>query len=90
MYRAIRPHVLQRSVTCERGGGGNCRGVRSIGPEHDGQLSGEPVRSFAIRFRACAGLYVAGRGLRIRPSPQQLDSPEQRRRFAEISNSLSL
>ena len=40
-------------------------GVRSIAPEQDGQLNGVPVRSFAIRFNACAGLYVAGRGLRI-------------------------
>ena len=43
-------------------------GVRSMDPEHDGQLSGVPVRSFAIRFNACAGLYVAGRGLRIQSS----------------------
>ena len=34
-------------------------------PEQDGQLSGEPVRSLAIKCSACAGLYVAGRGLRI-------------------------
>jgi hypothetical protein len=39
-------------------------GVRSMEPEHDGQLSGVPERSLAIRFSACAGLYVAGRGLR--------------------------
>lgn len=37
-------------------------GERSIGPEQEGQLSGDPVRSLAIRWRACAGLYVAGRG----------------------------
>ena len=37
-------------------------------PEHDGQESGEPVLSLAIRFSACAGLYVTGRGLRICPS----------------------
>jgi len=37
-----------------------------MGPEHDGQLNGAPVRSCEIRLRACAGLYVAGRGLRIR------------------------
>jgi hypothetical protein len=43
-------------------------GVRSMEPEHDGQLSGVPVRSLAIRFSACAGLYVAGRGLRIQSS----------------------
>jgi hypothetical protein len=36
-----------------------------MGPEQDGQLSGVPVLSLAIRFSACAGLYVAGRGLRI-------------------------
>lgn len=40
-------------------------GSRSIMPEHDGQESGDPFRSFAMRFRACAGLYEAGRGLRI-------------------------
>jgi hypothetical protein len=37
-------------------------------PEHDGQLSGEPVRSLAIKCSACAGLYVAGRGLRMTSS----------------------
>ena len=36
-------------------------------PEQDGQLSGEPVRSLAIKCSACAGLYVAGRGLRMTP-----------------------
>ena len=40
-------------------------GVRSIWPEQDVQLSGEPVRSLAIRWSACAGLNVAGLGLRI-------------------------
>ena len=32
-------------MTCARGGGGVCSGVRSMDPEHDGQLSGEPFRS---------------------------------------------
>jgi hypothetical protein len=36
-----------------------------MGPEQEGQLREVPVRSFAIRFSACAGLYVAGRGLRM-------------------------
>lgn len=67
MYRAKRPHPLQVSVTCERGGGGTCVGLRSIGPEQDGQLSGAPFRSLAMRCRACAGLYVFGRGLRMSP-----------------------
>jgi hypothetical protein len=40
-------------------------GLRSILPEHDGQLSGEPFRSLTMRCNACAGLYVAGRGLRM-------------------------
>jgi hypothetical protein len=83
MYRATRPHVRHLSVTWDRGGGGNCPGLRSIGPEHDGQLSGEPVRSFAIRFNACAGLYVAGRGLRITPSSTANSTGRRRRRFAE-------
>lgn len=43
-------------------------GERSMIPEQDGQLSGEPVRSFAIRCSAWAGLYVAGRGLRMTSS----------------------
>jgi len=45
MYRANRPQLRQRSVTCDRGGGGECVGSRSIGPEHDGQLRGRPLRS---------------------------------------------
>ena len=49
MYRATRPHARHCSVTCERGGGGKSSGVRSICPEHDGQLSGEPFRSLAIK-----------------------------------------
>ena len=65
MYRAVRPQPQQRSVTWDRGGGGTLFGVRSIGPEQEGQLSDVPVRSLAIRFSACAGLYVAGRGFRI-------------------------
>ena len=36
-----------------------------MGPEQDGQLSGDPVRSLAMRLRAGAGLYVFGRGLRM-------------------------
>ena len=67
MYRATRPHARHCSVTCERGGGGKSSGVRAICPEHDGQLSGEPFRSLAIKWSACTGLYVAGRGLRIGP-----------------------
>ena len=43
-------------------------GDRSIFPEHEGQLRGEPVRSLAIKCSACAGLYVAGRGLRMTSS----------------------
>jgi hypothetical protein len=34
-------------------------------PEHDGQLSGDPLRSLLIRKRAWAGLYAFGRGLRM-------------------------
>ena len=37
-----------------------------MAPAHDGQLSGAPFRSFAIRCSACAGLYELGRGFRIR------------------------
>ena len=69
-YRAVRPHRRQRSVTCARGGGGLKSGWRSISPEQEGQLSEDPVRSLAIRFRACAGLNVAGRGLRISASSE--------------------
>ena len=65
MYLANRPQFVHRSVTWHRGGGGVSNGSRSIDPEHDGQDNGVPLRSFAIRFRACAGLYEAGRGLRI-------------------------
>ena len=49
MYRANRPQLRQRRVTWERGGGGVCVGSRSIGPEHEGQLSGRPLRSLAMR-----------------------------------------
>jgi hypothetical protein len=75
MYRAMRPHSLHRSVTCARGGAGTSFGVRSIGPEQDGQLSGVPVLSLDIKFSACAGLNVAGRGLRILFS-STADSPD--------------
>jgi hypothetical protein len=67
MYRATRPHDVHRRVTCECGAGGMSDGERSMLPEHEGQLSGEPVRSLAIKCSACAGLYVAGRGLRMTP-----------------------
>jgi hypothetical protein len=67
MYRATRPHCVQRSVTCECGAGGVIEGSLSMSPEHDGQLRGDPVRSLAIKCSACAGLYVAGRGLRMSP-----------------------
>ena len=50
-------------------------------PEQDGQLSGEPVLSLAIRFSACAGLYVAGRGLRMFFS-STTNIPEVRLRYA--------
>jgi hypothetical protein len=49
MYRANLPQLRQRRVTWERGGGGVCVGSRSIGPEHDGQLSGLPLRSLEMR-----------------------------------------
>ena len=42
-------------------------GSRSMGPEHDGQLRGDPFRSLAIRCSACAGLYAFGRGFRMSP-----------------------
>jgi hypothetical protein len=42
-------------------------------PEQEGQLRGDPVRSLAIRCSACAGLYVAGRGLRIESSKLETD-----------------
>jgi hypothetical protein len=42
-------------------------GSRMIEPEHDGQLSGEPLLSLVIRWSACAGLYEFGLGLRIPP-----------------------
>ena len=68
MYRATRPHEMHLSVTCECGVGGMIDGDRSIFPEQEGQLRGEPVRSLAIKCSACAGLYVAGRGLRMTSS----------------------
>jgi hypothetical protein len=67
MYRAKRPQLVHLSVTWLRGGGGAIDGSRSMLPEHDGQLSGAPVRSLEMRFSACAGLYVAGRGFRMSP-----------------------
>lgn len=67
MYRAKRPQLVHRNVTCDRGGGGECEGSRSMGPEHDGQLNGFPLRSLAMRCSAWAGLYVFGRGLRMLP-----------------------
>jgi len=67
MYRANRPQLRQRSVTCDRGGGGEWVGSRSIGPEHDGQLRGRPLRSLEIRWSAWAGLYVFGRGFLMLP-----------------------
>lgn len=66
MYRATRPQPMHFSVTCERGGGGALPGSRSIDPEHEGQLSASPLRSLAMRWRACAGLYEFGRGFRMR------------------------
>jgi hypothetical protein len=86
MYRATRPHARHCSVTCERGGGGKSSGVRSICPEHDGQLSGEPFRSLAIKWSACTGLYVAGRGLRIGP-PESFRTTRSSRRRAALMNS---
>ena len=56
MYRAMRPQLLHRKVTCDCGRGGEMSGLRWMWPEQDGQLSGTPFRSFAIRCSACAGL----------------------------------
>jgi hypothetical protein len=67
MYRANLPQLRQRSVTCDRGGGGVCVGSRSMGPEQEGQLSGLPLRSLEMRCSACAGLYVFGRGFLMLP-----------------------
>ena len=67
MYRANRPQLRHRSVTCDRGGGGLLVGSRSIGPEHEGQLSGRPLRSLEMRWSAWAGLYVFGRGFLMLP-----------------------
>ena len=79
MYRATRPHPMHFNVTCERGGGGAEPGSRSMEPEQDGQLSGSPLRSLAIRWRACAGLYEFGRGFRIQsPSESIVTRPEWR------------
>jgi len=46
-----------------------------MGPEQDGQLSGDPVRSLEMRLRAWAGLYVFGRGLRMGTSWGFDDAP---------------
>ena len=62
----MRPQPVHVSVTCERGGGGASYGSRSMEPEQEGQLSGSPLRSLAMRWRACAGLYEFGLGLRMR------------------------
>jgi hypothetical protein len=82
MYRANRPHRVHFSVTWDFGGGGMRVGSRSIGPEQDGQLRGEPLRSLAIRCSACAGLYVFGRGLRMNASKESVrarpDDPAHR------------
>ena len=67
MYLANRPQLVQRNVTCARGSGGIWEGSRSMGPEQDGHLSGVPARSLVMRWSACAGLYVFGRGLRMTP-----------------------
>lgn len=56
MYRAMRPQLEHRRVTCERGGGGTSRGSRSIRPAQVGQLSGSPFRSLEMSCSACAGL----------------------------------
>src|SRR6185437_5111583 len=64
----MRPQLAQRSVTCERGGGGVESGSRTMSPEQEGQLSGIPLRSCERSCSAWAGLYVAGRGLRIEAS----------------------
>ena len=79
MYRATRPQFAQRSVTCDRGGGGVISGSRLIFPEHEGQLRGAPFRSLAMSCSACAGLYVAGRGFRMRPSNRKSPAPRGRR-----------
>jgi hypothetical protein len=47
-------------------------GSRRILPEHDGQLSAWPCRSLEMSCSACAGLYVAGRGLRMCASNEVL------------------
>ena len=54
-------------------------GDRSMFPEQEGQLSGEPVRSLAIKCSACAGLYVAGRGLRMTSSKTVFSATMPRR-----------
>ena len=49
MYLAVRLQLRHRSVTCDMGAGGYCPGSRSMGPEHEGQLSGPPDRSLLMR-----------------------------------------
>jgi hypothetical protein len=57
MYRAERPHLVQRRVTGVAGGGGNEVGTLSILPEQEGQsVSGTPLRSPEMRLMACSGL----------------------------------
>ena len=48
-----------------------------MAPEQEGQDRGDPLRSLAMRFKACAGLYEAGRGLRMH-SPEETCSAEMR------------
>lgn len=55
-YLAIRPQFLQRRVTWDMGGGGDCPGSLSMDPEHDGQLNGVPWRSLLMSEIAWAGL----------------------------------
>ena len=76
MYFANRPQFVQRNVTWLRGGGMTSPGSFSISPEHEGHESGVPLRSLAMRLSAWAGLYEAGRGLRIDIS---LRNPGRRR-----------
>ena len=56
-------------------------GSRTIEPAQEGQLSGVPARSFAIRCSACAGLYEFGRGFRI-PTPVGVRDPRSYERAA--------
>ena len=56
MYRAKRPQFVHVSVTCDRGGGGQHEGSRSIDPEHDGQLKAVPPELRGAAFKAGATL----------------------------------